>query len=46
MQVLILVDIQNDFIPGGALPVPEGKQIVAAANKLQSNFDWIVATQD
>jgi nicotinamidase/pyrazinamidase len=46
MNALILVDIQNDFIPGGALPVPEGDQIVPLVNQLQPCFDLIVATQD
>jgi len=46
MKALILVDIQNDFIPGGALPVHEGDQVVPIANKLIDKFDLIVATQD
>jgi nicotinamidase/pyrazinamidase len=46
MRALILVDIQNDFVPGGALAVPEGDQIVPIANELQKKFDLIVATQD
>ena len=46
MKALILVDIQNDFIPGGALPVPEGDQVVPVANRLQPQFDLVVATQD
>src|SRR4051794_30877308 len=46
MNALILVDIQNDFLPGGALPVPRGDEIVAIANRLQSRFDLVVATQD
>ena len=33
MKALILVDIQNDFCPGGALPVPEGNLIVPVANR-------------
>ncbi len=35
---LILIDIQNDFCPGGALAVNEGNEIVSLANKLQKNF--------
>ena len=35
MDALILVDIQNDFVPGGALAVPEGDQIVPLVNRLQ-----------
>ena len=46
MDALILVDIQNDFVPGGALAVPEGDQIVPLVNRLQQYFDLIVATQD
>jgi nicotinamidase/pyrazinamidase len=46
MNILILVDIQNDFVPGGALAVPEGDQIIPLVNKLQSSFDLVVATQD
>ena len=46
MNALILVDIQNDFLPGGALAVPEGDQIVPIVNRLQPRFDLIVATQD
>lgn len=43
---LILVDLQNDFLPGGPLPVPEGDEIVPIANRLQPHFDLVVATQD
>jgi nicotinamidase/pyrazinamidase len=46
MNVLILVDIQNDFIPGGSLPVPQGNEIIKLVNELQNSFDLIVATQD
>ncbi|HWE97679.1 MAG TPA: bifunctional nicotinamidase/pyrazinamidase [Tepidisphaeraceae bacterium] len=46
MKTLILVDIQNDFVPGGALPVREGDQIVPLVNRLQNRFDLVVATQD
>lgn len=48
MNALILVDIQNDFLPGGALPVPEGDAVIPIANRLQAGgrFDLIVATQD
>ncbi|GAB4426743.1 MAG: bifunctional nicotinamidase/pyrazinamidase [Bacteroidia bacterium] len=46
MRALILVDIQNDFVPGGALAVQEGDQIVPLVNRLQTHFDLIVATQD
>ncbi len=46
MNALILVDLQNDFLPGGALAVPHGDEVVAMANKLQGKFDLVVATQD
>jgi nicotinamidase/pyrazinamidase len=46
MKALILVDIQNDFLPGGALPVPHGDQVVPVANGLMPHFDLVVATQD
>lgn len=46
MRALVLVDIQNDFCPGGALPVPEGDHVVPIANQLQKQFELTVATQD
>lgn len=46
MNALILVDIQNDFLPGGALAVPNGDEIVPIVNQLQPYFDLVVATQD
>ncbi|PSR52248.1 bifunctional nicotinamidase/pyrazinamidase [Adhaeribacter arboris] len=46
MKALLLIDIQNDFLPGGALAVPEGDQIIAIVNQLQPHFDLVVATQD
>jgi nicotinamidase/pyrazinamidase len=46
MKALILVDIQNDFLPGGALAVPEGDAVILIANQLQRAFSLVVATQD
>lgn len=46
MNALILVDIQNDFLPGSALAVPNGDAIVPIVNQLQPRFDLVVATQD
>ncbi|MGV3533279.1 MAG: bifunctional nicotinamidase/pyrazinamidase [Chthoniobacteraceae bacterium] len=46
MNALILVDIQNDFLPGGALAVPDGDQIVPIVNSIQPRFGLVVATQD
>ena len=46
MKALIIIDIQNDFLPGGALAVPGGDEIIPVVNKLQPYFDLVVATQD
>ena len=46
MNALILVDLQNDFLPGGALAVPDGDAVVPLANRLIGQFDLVVATQD
>lgn len=46
MNALILVDIQNDFIPGGRLAVPSGDEIIPLVNDLQASFELVVATQD
>ncbi|MCO6042486.1 bifunctional nicotinamidase/pyrazinamidase [Aeoliella sp. ICT_H6.2] len=46
MKALILVDIQNDFLPGGALAVPEGDEVVAVANRLMPEYELVVATMD
>jgi len=48
MKVLIVVDVQNDFCPGGSLAVENGDKIIPQINKLTNSgiFDLIVATQD
>lgn len=46
MKALILVDIQNDFLPGGALAVPDGDNVIPVANLLMPLFPIVVATQD
>ena len=46
MKALIIVDIQNDFCPGGALPVENGDKVVPVANEYMEKFDLVVATQD
>ena len=46
MRALILVDIQNDFLPGGRLAVPQGDAVVPVANALMSQVDVVVATLD
>lgn len=45
-SALILVDIQNDFCPGGSLAVKDGDAVVPVANELQKHFELIVATKD
>lgn len=45
-DVLLVVDVQNDFCPAGALPVPDGDQIVAPINQLMAAFKHVVVTQD
>jgi nicotinamidase/pyrazinamidase len=46
MNALIIVDIQNDFLPGGALAVPHGDEIIPIVNRIQPRFDLVAATQD
>lgn len=46
MRALLLIDIQNDFVPGGALPVPGGDAVIPLANALQPHFELVAATQD
>ncbi len=45
-DVLIVVDVQEDFLPGGALPVPDGDAVVAPCNALGRRFAHVVLTQD
>ncbi|MCE7056801.1 bifunctional nicotinamidase/pyrazinamidase [Algoriphagus sp. AGSA1] len=45
-SVLLIVDVQNDFLPGGALAVEKGDEVIPVINALQEKFDFIVATQD
>jgi nicotinamidase/pyrazinamidase len=45
-DLLLLIDIQNDFCPGGALAVPRGDEVVAIANALARRFPNVVLTQD
>jgi len=45
-SALILVDLQNDFLPGGALPVPQGSEVISIANKLSLRFKHVIATLD
>lgn len=46
MKALIIVDLQNDFLPGGALPVSDGDLIIPGINRLQEDYELVVATQD
>src|SRR5690554_3589574 len=46
MKTLIIVDIQNDFLEGGSLAVPNGNDVIPVLNEIQKDFDLIVATQD
>ena len=46
MKALLIVDIQNDFCPGGALAVPDGDSIIPVTNKLIDHFNIIIQTQD
>ena len=45
-KALILVDLQNDFCPGGALAVPDGDEVIDVANRMQKHFELVLATQD
>ena len=46
MRALIVIDLQNDFMPGGSLPVPDGDAVVPVVNRVMRNFDLVVASQD
>lgn len=46
MDALLIVDVQNDFLPGGSLPVPEGDKIIPVINALQPRFKHTIATKD
>lgn len=46
LKALVIIDVQNDFIPGGSLEIPEGEEIVPLINRLQKYYDLVVATQD
>ena len=45
-RALIVIDVQNDFCPGGALEVPQGDEIIAPINDLMKDFDAVILTQD
>lgn len=46
MNALLIIDVQNDFCPGGALAAPKGDRIVPVINKLMEKFDLVLATKD
>jgi len=46
MDATLVIDIQNDFLPGGALPVPEGDQVIPVINAITRKHDLVLATQD
>jgi nicotinamidase/pyrazinamidase len=46
MDAILLIDLQNDFLPGGALPVTDGDQVVPVINSILHRFDLVLATQD
>src|SRR5690625_7718130 len=46
MKVLLAIDVQNDFCPGGSLAVPEGDQIIPVVNRLSEQFGHMILTQD
>jgi nicotinamidase/pyrazinamidase len=46
MRALLIIDVQNDFCPGGALAVPDGDAVIPAINALQPGYDLVVASQD
>jgi nicotinamidase/pyrazinamidase len=45
-DVLLIIDVQNDFCPGGALAVADGDAVVSVINRLAERFDHILLTQD
>jgi nicotinamidase/pyrazinamidase len=46
VKAFIIVDVQNDFLPGGALAVPTGDQVIPVINELSFEFDLVFTTQD
>lgn len=46
MNILLIVDLQNDFLPGGALPAPEGDRIIPVINRIMGYFDTVIASKD
>jgi len=46
MKTLLIIDVQNDFLPGGSLEVRDGDKIIEPINQLMNHYDYIIATKD
>lgn len=46
MKALLVIDVQNDFCPGGSLAVPDGDSIIPLVNDLAASFEHVILTQD
>ena len=46
MYALLIIDVQNDFCPGGKLAVPNGDDVIVPINKLSPFFEYVIQTQD
>ena len=46
MKTLVIVDLQNDFLNGGSLEIPNANEIIKPINDILDNYDLIVATKD
>lgn len=46
MRALILIDLQNDFCPGGNLEVPAGDEVIPIANQIMDHFEVVIASKD
>jgi nicotinamidase/pyrazinamidase len=46
VKALLIVDLQNDFLPGGALPAPDGNSIIPEINRIIERFDLVIASRD
>jgi nicotinamidase/pyrazinamidase len=45
-KALVVIDVQNDFVPGGALAVPDGHKVIETINTMMDSFDSVILTQD
>ena len=45
-HALLIIDVQNDFCPGGSLAVTDGDQIISGINDIMNDFDYVILTQD